>query len=105
MGLVKVRCVIVDLSNGDRSELVPESFERDEENTILLVLKITYSLLLVRVNAFPVRVIVRPCALVFSLSPRISQLDEPNLLTVEVEVDSVEKSIGMALHNSRLTCV
>ena len=103
MRLVEVRCVIVDLSNRDRPELVPESIEGDEENTVLLILEETDPLLFIRVDVVPVGIKIGPCALVFSLSPGISQLDEPNLLAVVVEIDSVEESIGVALHDSGLT--
>ena len=103
MRLVEVRCVIVDLSNRDRPELVPESIEGDEEDTILPILEETDPLLFIRVDVVPVGVKIGPCALVFSLSPGISQLDEPNLLAVVVEIDSVEESIGVALHDSGLT--
>jgi hypothetical protein len=43
--------------------------------------------------------------LILSLSPRIAELDETDLLALEIEVNCIEEGISMSLNHARLTGV
>jgi len=97
--LVEVRGIVVDLGDGDGAELSPEIIKGDEEITIVAFC-VANLLLYAGFYILPIRIIVRPLSLELALSPRISQSDQLDELSLEVHFDSTEQGIGMTLDYS-----
>ena len=100
MRFIDIRGVVVNLGDGDRSELFPEVVEWNEEDPVIFVWMESDSVLFLLVHVVPVLVVIRPSSLELSLSPRISQLNQPNLLSIDIQIINFQKSVGVTLHNT-----
>ena len=98
--LINVGGIVVDFNNSTLSELIPKCVERYEEDTVFSVPIEANTLLFLRINIVPSIIMVRPLALILSLAPRVTKLNESDLLSLEVEDTSVEKRVGMSLHHA-----
>jgi hypothetical protein len=105
IGLVDIRGIIIDFSNCNGPKFLPEIIPWDKEDAIFFVWIKANSFLFIWIHMVPVLIIVRPSSLELSLSPRISQLNQPHLLSLDIQDVDLQESVGMALDHSGLACI
>ena len=103
--LINIRSVIVDLSDSDFLELLPKDFPRNEKNSVIFVRVEANTFLLILVHLIPDLIVVRPSTFKLTLSPRISQLSQLDLLPLKIQIIHFHESVSVTLYHTRFTCI